>query len=87
MRFKVILHKDAVKDYKKADSNLKARINDSIHIISNNPFYGLHIKKLKGRLSGMYRYKLGDIRIIYEIHNDISTIRVKSIETRGGAYK
>ena len=35
----------------------------------------------------MYRYKLGDIRIIYEIHNDISTIRVKSIETRGGAYK
>lgn len=87
MRFEVILHKDAVKDYEKADSKLRARIKKAVDSISENPFYGAHIKKLEGRLSGMYSYRLGDIRIIYEIHNDIKTVRIKAIESRGGVYK
>ncbi len=87
MRFKVILHKDAVKDYKKADSKLKIRIKKAIDNMAENPFYGVHIKKLEGRLAGMYSYRLGDMRIVYEIHNDINTIRIKSIESRGGVYK
>ena len=86
MRFKVILHKDAVKDYKKSDSKLKARINKAIDAISENPFYGVHIKKLEGQLSCMYRYRIGDMRILYEIHNDIKIVRIKAIEPRGGVY-
>ncbi len=86
MSFKIILHKDAAKDYKKADSKLKARINKAIDAISENPFHDVHIKKLEGQLSGMYRYRIGDMRILYEIHNDIKIVRIKAIESRGGVY-
>jgi len=56
------------------------------------PFWGIpvnhaHIKKLEGELKNMYRYRLGNLRILYEIHEDIKTIRIKAIETRSSAYK
>ena len=85
--YKVILHKVAVKFYKRADTNLRKRINSAIEVIVQNPCYHIHIKKLKGDLSSMYRYRLGDIRIIYEIHKDDKTTRIKVIEQRGNTYK
>ncbi len=50
-------------------------------------YYGVHIKKLQGELSKMYRYRVGDIRILYEIHEDIKIVRIKVIEGRGKAYR
>jgi mRNA-degrading endonuclease RelE of RelBE toxin-antitoxin system len=35
----------------------------------------------------MYRFRLGELRIIYEIEEEIKTVRVKSIDVRGTAYK
>ena len=35
----------------------------------------------------MYSYRLGDMRIVYEIHSDINTVRIKAVESRGGVYK
>jgi mRNA-degrading endonuclease RelE of RelBE toxin-antitoxin system len=34
----------------------------------------------------MYRFRLGNMRIIYEIEDDIQAVRIKAIETRGSAY-
>jgi mRNA interferase RelE/StbE len=84
--YKAILYKDAIKFYKRTDPNLRKRINSAIEVIVQNPHHHIHIKKLQGDLSNMYRYRLGDIRIIYEIHEDIKTIRIKTIEYRGSAY-
>ena len=85
--YEAILHKDAIKFYKSADTNLRKRINSAIEVIVQNPRYHTHIKKLQGDLSNMYRYRLGDIRILYEIHEDIKVVRIKIIEQRGSAYK
>ncbi len=85
--YKVILHNYAAKFYAKSDAKLRKRINEAVDIILQNPTYNIHIKKLQGELSQMYRYRLGDIRIIYEIHEDSKTIRLKTIEYRGSAYK
>jgi mRNA-degrading endonuclease RelE of RelBE toxin-antitoxin system len=35
----------------------------------------------------MYRFRLGGLRILYEIEESIQTVRIKAIETRGSAYK
>jgi len=85
--YNIILHRNAVKFFKKADSITKNRISEAFDIISINPRYHPHIKKLKGELKHMYRFRLGSLRILYEIEEDIQTIRVKAIETRGSAYK
>lgn len=85
--YKVVLHKDAVKFYKKADAKLSERIKAAIETILQSPRVNTHVKKLQGEFSQMYRYRLGDIRILYEIHEDIKTVRIKTIEHRGSAYK
>ena len=84
---KVILHKNAAKYFRNADKKLQGRINTAIDTILGNPRYHVHIKKLEGELKDMYRYRLGNLRILYEIHEAIKTIRIKAIEARGSAYK
>jgi mRNA interferase RelE/StbE len=85
--YKVILHKNAAKYYRNADKKLQRRISTAVDTILGNPRYHVHIKKLEGELKDMYRYKLGNLRILYEIHEDIKTIRIKAIEARGSVYK
>ena len=85
--YKVILHKDAAKYYRNADKKLQRRINTAVDVILENPRYHVHIKKLEGELRHMYRYRLGSLRILYELHEDIETIRIKAIEARGSVYR
>jgi mRNA interferase RelE/StbE len=85
--YKIILHKNAAKYYSNADKKLQGRISAAVGTISENPRYHVHIKKLEGELRDVYRYRLGNLRILYEIHEDIKTIRIKAIEARGSAYK
>lgn len=59
----------------------------AISTISENPRYHVHIKKLEGELKQMYRYRLGKLRILYEVHDDIGIVRIKTIELRGSVYK
>ncbi len=65
--YKIILHRNAVKFYRKADGALKERAADAIDVITRNPYLDGHIKKLKGDFKHMYRFRMGDLRIIYEI--------------------
>jgi len=85
--YKVVLHKNASKYYQKAEKKLQARINTAIDTILGNPRYHVHIRKLEGELKDMYRYRLGDLRVLYEIHEEMKTIRIKAIDVRGSAYK
>lgn len=85
--YKIILHKNAAKYYRNADKKLQGRISTPVGTISENPRYHVHIKKLEGELKDVYRYRLGNLRILYEIHEDMKTVRIKAIEARGSAYK
>jgi mRNA interferase RelE/StbE len=85
--YKVTLHKNAAKYYRNADEKLRGRINTAIDTILEGPHYHVHIKKLEGDLKDLYRYRLGNLRILYEIHKEIKTIRIKAIDARGSAYK
>jgi len=53
---KIILHRNAVKFYRKADNALKDRVADAIDVIARNPHQDGHIKKLKGDLKHMHRF-------------------------------
>jgi mRNA interferase RelE/StbE len=83
---RIILHKNAARFYNNADAALKSRISKAFDIIAKDPRYHKHIKKLKGDLRNMYRSRLGNMRIIYEIEDEIMVVRIKAIETRGSAY-
>jgi mRNA interferase RelE/StbE len=84
---KIILHRNAVKFYRKADDALKKRIADAIDVIARNPHMDGHIKKLKGDLKHMHRFCMGDLRILYEIEDAQEIVWIKTVEWRGSAYK
>lgn len=75
----IIYTKQAVKNIKSIDSRVKDRIKSGIEKI---PFGD--IKKLQGYLT-LYRLRIGDYRVIYEIIDD--KIIIDAILPRGAAYK
>ncbi len=84
---KLEFYKQAAKYYEKLDAKVQRRINKAIDEILKDPFEGMHIKKLKGRLEGKYRYDIGSLRIIYYVDVDNKIIYVEAIGHRGDVYK
>ncbi len=44
------------------------------------------IRKLRGKLQGQYRYRIGDIRIVYRVDRVRQEIEVLEIDNRGNIY-
>ena len=85
--FKILLNKKAIKYYEGLNVDYTKRINKAIEKISNDPFCGSHVKKLVGKLEGKYRYKIGDLRIIYSVDENKKIVFIEAIGPRGNIYK
>jgi mRNA interferase RelE/StbE len=69
------------------DQQAVARALD--HLSNNSPFHHPNptvIKPLRGPRKGQWRYRLGDIRIIYTVDRETRTIQIVAIDTRGDVY-
>jgi mRNA interferase RelE/StbE len=63
------------------------RVKKTIYgILKDNPYYGNNIKKLKGKYSGLYRYRLGDYRLIYSIEETEQIVFMLHAVQRKDAY-
>ena len=85
--YSVEFYKQAARYYNKLEAKIQRRINTAIDEIIENPFEGPHIKKLKGRLEGKYRYDIGSLRVIYYVDLNDKIIYVEAIGPRGDVYK
>ena len=85
--YKIFPHKKAVKYYESLDNKTAGRINKAIEAISKNPFECPHIKRLRGKQEGKYRYAVGDLRIVYRVNAEDKTVFVEAIGPRGDIYK
>ena len=56
-------------------------------ILKQNPYFGPNIKKLKGKLKDLHRYRIGDFRLIYKVIEDKVLVAIIDIENRKDAYK
>lgn len=55
--------------------------------LKENPFFGLNVKKLKGEYEGVYRYRVGSIRVFYLIDDSSRTVFLLDIQKRKDSYK
>jgi mRNA-degrading endonuclease RelE of RelBE toxin-antitoxin system len=85
--YSVELHRQAAKYYDKLDAKAQRRINNAVDVMAKNPHEGQHIKKLKGRLEGKYRYDTDGLRIIYFVDEPDKTVFIEAIGPRGDIYK
>ena len=82
MIYKIEIAKPAQKFIAKQLKSQQIRL---LQAIQKLPLEG-DIKKLAGR-TNQYRLRVGDYRIIYEVHDDVLIIRVLNAGNRGDIYK
>jgi mRNA interferase RelE/StbE len=85
--YKVSIHKKAIKYYEGLNDKTADKINRAIGEISEKPFEGAHIKKMRGNYEGKYRYAIGDLRIVYRINTEREIVLIEAIGHRGDVYK
>ena len=82
MSYEIELTNYALKSLKKVPSHSSLRIRDALKKLAENPFMG---EKLTGKQA--YRVRVGDYRLIYEIHDNILVVLVVNIGHRKDIYK
>jgi mRNA interferase RelE/StbE len=79
--------KSAKKEFNTLPLNIQDRIVEALQVLAINPYSELlHIKKLKGQ-DGLYRIRVGDYRLVYEVQNNKLIILVIKIGHRREVYR
>ncbi len=55
--------------------------------LRENPYFAPNIKRLKGNLSSIYRYRIGDYRLFYTIDSEKKLVFIVAIAHRRDAYR
>lgn len=85
--YKVSLSAYAAKAYSKANLTLAKKLSNCFLRLEINPYESNNIKKLSGQLAGLFRYRVGDHRVIFEINEKSKIVKVLSIRHRKNVYK
>ena len=80
----VLWTKSAKKDYERYPH--KEKFSGILEALKRNPHYGANIKRLHGEWEGMYRYRKGNYRIIYQIRDQELIVLLLAIDVRGSVY-
>ena len=84
MRYQVILPKSVRKELDRLPDDIVERIMTRLAGLETNP-RPADVKKLKGR--DAWRIRVGDYRVIYEIHDRVFQILVITVGHRRGIYR
>lgn len=87
-KYKVLYSKHVVRDLKKLDKHTSSLIYawiDKNLVDCESPRQ--HGKALVGNLSGLWRYRLGDYRLIAEIQDDAIVIHLITVQHRSEVYR
>jgi len=74
------------KAYEELSSIVRPRVGKSIKSLSTNP-RPLGCKKLSGKLEGVWRIRVGDFRVLYEIRDKTKEIVILTIGPRRQVYR
>lgn len=84
--YKIFLTKGAVKYYKKCEPTTQRRLDKCFGNLKKDPVNSSNVKRLHGELTGFFRYRTSDLRVVYKVEDDQIVIIV-AIGARGDIYK
>ena len=87
-KFKVELSTKAQKFYNSCPKDILSRLNDCFEDLEKDPYRGPNIKRLRTRpQEQLYRYRIWNYRVIYEISAKEVIVLVVKIAKREDVYK
>lgn len=85
--YRIAFTKSARKEFNALSAGIREKVLEVLTFLSHNPFSEfLRVKKLKGATS-LYRIRVGDYRVVYEIRGNILTIIIIKIGHRREVYR
>ena len=85
--FRVTFQSQPLKYYQKAGPDIVKAINECVEMLKANPFFlPGRIKRLQG-YEGVYRYRIGGLRVVYKVEPAMRLVSVLAILPRGDIYK
>lgn len=86
-KFKVEITTSAAKEFKKLPKLIKEKVKEMVGFLEQNPRSEfLNIKKMKGP-ADLYRVRIGDYRVVYEIKDNKFVILIIKLGHRKEVYK
>jgi len=84
--FEIQLSSRAYKFFKKIPRDVYIRLINEIEGLAENPFPP-GVKRILGREEKLFRIRVGDYRILYEIFPDRMVILIVNIDKRSRVYR
>jgi mRNA interferase RelE/StbE len=85
--YRIEFARKAAKFYKRVDAITAKRLNKIFKGLEEGPFSQPNTKYLQAELSGSYRIRMGNIRIIYSVNDTNKIVYIEVIGSRGDVYK
>ena len=83
----IVLSSESKAFFEYAVSQLQKKLDRCFDRLKIEPCYHPNIKLLKGELSGYYRYRLGDYRVVYKVNQSDRVITIVFIGHRSRVYE
>jgi mRNA interferase RelE/StbE len=61
------------------------RLEQCFEELRDDPFSSTNVRPLRGR-ANMYRYRVGNLRVIFSVDNEALLVRIYAIGPRGDIY-
>jgi mRNA interferase RelE/StbE len=84
--WEIILTRPAEKVFDRSDTAVKGRLERCFESLERDPLFGGSIRPLVGQFKGLYRYRVGDLRVIFRPIRESRIVEIIAILPRGDAY-
>lgn len=85
--YEVVLSPGAREFFAAADIPLAKKLRRCFEYLETNPKSGPNIKSLRGEFAGYRRYRIGDWRVVYSVHEPKRRVFVADIAHRRDVYE
>lgn len=83
--YRIVVSRSAEKDLKRLSTSIFKRIAVKVDALAENPRPS-GSKKLKGTQDELWRVRVGDYRIIYEIGDELKLVDIRRVRHRKDVY-
>lgn len=84
--YEVVLSSKAKQFFEDAAGSIQRKLDRCFDALKKDPRRHSNIKPLSGPLSGYFRFRAGDYRVVYRIDDERSVVSVERIAHRREAY-